>query len=154
MFLYVSWMLLSTSSAAAGTLGELPLRSAKEVGFTQHWGVLSERERLAKRKEGACEKHQRWTQGACSSTLGRNFCFAFAAGWKWSFPGEGPAYAAWQEQRTREILSLYHHQERLDNWVQFTAARVLRNFTVLGFDVVDAPPDLHARLKVPPNAES
>lgn len=73
-------------------LGEVPRKSAKEVGFTQRWGELSEAARLKLRAE---------------------------AGWTWSFPGEPPAYAAWQEKRYDEIQGLYHFQERLDNWVQY-----------------------------------
>jgi hypothetical protein len=101
-------------------LGERPLRSAKDVGFRQHWGELSERQRLKLRDE---------------------------AGWKWKFPGEPPAYAAWQEHRRAEIMDLYHYQERLDNWVQYVQIRSVRNFTRLGFDVVDAPRELHQRLR-------
>jgi hypothetical protein len=98
----------------------MPLKSAREVGFTQRWGELSEKRRLALRKE---------------------------AGWKWSFPGESKEYHDWQEKRTAEIMDLYHYQERLDNWVQYTQIRSVKNFTELGFAVVDAPVELHARLR-------
>ena len=37
----------------------------------------------------------------------------------------------------REILALDHYQERVDNMVQYTQVRSVRNFTRLGFDVVD-----------------
>ena len=77
-------------------LGEVPRKSAKEVGFTQRWGELSEEARLKLRAE---------------------------AGWTWRFPGESPAYAAWQEKRYDEIQGLYHFQERLDNWVQYVQVR-------------------------------
>jgi len=73
-------------------LGEVPEKSAKDVGFTQRWGELSEKARLKLRAE---------------------------AGWQWKFPGENPAYAAMQEKRYDEIQGLYHFQERLDNWVQY-----------------------------------
>lgn len=73
-------------------LGEVPQKSAKDVGFTQRWGELSEKARLKLRAE---------------------------AGWQWKFPGENPAYAAMQEKRYDEIQGLYHFQERLDNWVQY-----------------------------------
>jgi hypothetical protein len=35
----------------------------------------------------------------------------------------------------------------LDNFVQYTQVRSVRNFTRLGFDIVDVDPELHARLK-------
>jgi hypothetical protein len=44
-------------------------------------------------------------------------------------------------------MELYHYQERLDNWVQYTTSRTVKNFTELGFAVVDGPPELYARLK-------
>jgi hypothetical protein len=69
------------------------------------------------------------------------------SGWKWSFPGEPKGYRDWQEQRRKEIMELYHYQERLDNWVQYTTARTVKNFTELGFAVVDSPPELYARMK-------
>ena len=113
-------ILVRLQGLRAGMLGEKPLKRAREVGFTQHWGELSEKKRLSLRDE---------------------------AGWKWHFPGEPPEYAAWQERRRAEIMDLYHYQERLDNWVQYVQIRSVRNFTRLGFDVVDAPPDLHQRLR-------
>ena len=90
------------------------------MGFTQRWGELAEPQRLKLREK---------------------------AGWTWTFPGENEAYRERQEKRTDEILDLYHFQERLDNWVQYTQVRSVRNFTRLGFAVVDAPKDLHDRLK-------
>mmetsp|Transcript_27593 Transcript_27593/g.55539 ORF Transcript_27593/g.55539 Transcript_27593/m.55539 type:complete len:589 (+) Transcript_27593:71-1837(+) len=114
-------MLLGFSEDVMGSeLGERPAKSAREVGFTQHWGELPESSRLKKRAE---------------------------AGWSWTFPGESPEYRAVQERRSAEILDLYHYQERLDNWVQYTQVRSVVNFTRLGFGVVDAPPELHERLK-------
>lgn len=43
------FMLLVGFIGVKADMGERPLKSAREVGFHQHWGELSERERLAKR---------------------------------------------------------------------------------------------------------
>ena len=84
-----SLLLALAHHASAENLGEVPTRSAADVGFTQRWGELPEKQRLKLRDE---------------------------AGWKWSFPGENKKYREWQEHRTEEIQDLYHFQERLDNW--------------------------------------
>jgi len=155
--------LLALPALAEVFLGEVPALRAKDVGFTQRWGELTEAQRLKLRSK---------------------------AGWKWKFPQEPAAYRDWQEQRTEEIQDLYHYQERLDNWsvavvrvscgnrlwwtpvavlqsvrsartmccvrarktchtvrVQYTQIRSVKNFTELGFAVAQAPVDVHERLK-------
>jgi hypothetical protein len=89
------WLIAMTLAVGVlgGELGQRPLKTAREVGFTGRWGELPEAQRLKKRTE---------------------------AGWTWTFPGESPEYREWQERRTAEIKDLYHFQERLDNWVQYT----------------------------------
>jgi len=99
-------------------LGEVPHKSAKDVGFTQRWGELSEKARLKLRTE---------------------------AGWQWKFPGESPAYAAMQEKRYDEIQGLYHFQERLDNWVQYVQVYIFLTFVFVPLSLAVADPS-HVRI--------
>ena len=103
-----------------GDLGEEPPKlTARDVGFSG-WGAVPEKKRVMLREK---------------------------AGWKWDFPNEPPEYRARQEMRKSEILQLKHYQERVDNWVQYTQTRTVKNFTRNGFDVVKAPADLVERLR-------
>ena len=50
-------------------------------------------------------------------------------------------------RREQEILRIPHRDERWENFLQFTQSRLVPTFTEQGFDVIDTPPEVHAKLK-------
>ena len=49
-------------------------------------------------------------------------------------------------EREQEILAIPELGERWENYLQFTQSRLVPNFTEVGFEVVQTPPHLQARL--------
>lgn len=66
--------------------------------------------------------------------------------WPPTWQLEGKDYRAVMQKREDEIMSLTGADERWGNFVQFTQGRMLPGFTRLGFEVVDTPPELQAKI--------
>lgn len=64
---------------------------------------------------------------------------------KWN--EESESYRAVMEQREREIMQLSGADERWENWMQFIQGRMMPKFTEQGFDLIQTPPSVHAKLK-------
>lgn len=65
----------------------------------------------------------------------------------WMLERENPAYTKMFDDREVEINQLTGSDERWENWLQHTQARVMPTFTPLGFEVVSTPSEVHALLK-------
>lgn len=72
--------------------------------------------------------------------------------WPPTWQPETRQYKLAMQKREEEIMSLTGADERWENWLQFTQARLVPKFTSEGFKVVDTPPEVHARLAAVVNA--
>jgi len=59
---------------------------------------------------------------------------------------ELPSYTSAMARREAEIMQIQDSQERWDAWMFMAQARLMRNFTVPQWEVIDAPKDIHAEL--------
>jgi hypothetical protein len=66
--------------------------------------------------------------------------------WPPKWQPESDGYRTTMENREREIQQLTGADERWENWMQYTQARMLPKFTPLGFEVIKTPPAIHAKL--------
>ena len=61
---------------------------------------------------------------------------------------ENPEYTKMLNDREAEIMQqITGSDERWENWMQHVQGRLVHNFTVMGFKVVDTPPEVHKLLK-------
>ena len=51
------------------------------------------------------------------------------------------------EDREIEIMALSGSDERWENWMQYVQSRMLPRFTEHGYDVIDTPKHIQAKLK-------
>jgi hypothetical protein len=66
--------------------------------------------------------------------------------WPPTWQKESPSYKAAMEKRERQIMAIPGADERWENWMQFTQARMVPTFTEKGFEKVKIPADLQAKL--------
>ena len=59
---------------------------------------------------------------------------------------ESPMYTEMLNAREAEIMELTGADEKWENWLQHTQGRMVHNFTALGFEVVQTPPEVHSLL--------
>ena len=59
---------------------------------------------------------------------------------------ELPSYTEAMARREAEMMQLTDSQARWDAWMFLAQARLMRNFTVPQWEVVKAPPEIHAKL--------
>lgn len=64
---------------------------------------------------------------------------------QWNEESEG--YRQVMEKREQEIMQLTGADERWENWMQYIQGRMLPKFTEKGFDVIQTPASVHAKLK-------
>jgi hypothetical protein len=67
--------------------------------------------------------------------------------WPPTWHEESEGYRRLMEQREAEVMSLTGADERWENWMQFIQGRMMPTFTTLGFEVIQTPPHIHAKLK-------
>lgn len=68
--------------------------------------------------------------------------------WPPTWQEESKSYRDVMDAREREIMNLTGADERWENWMQFVQGRLVKKFTEVGFEVVQTPHDVQARLKV------
>ena len=56
-------------------------------------------------------------------------------------------YRKMMEDREIEIMALSGSDERWENWMQYVQSRMLPRFTEHGYDVIDTPKHIQAKLK-------
>lgn len=67
--------------------------------------------------------------------------------WPPNWQYESPQKKAVMKAREDEIMTqLIGQDERWENWLQFTQSRLVPSFTEFGFEVVQTPPHIHAKL--------
>ena len=59
---------------------------------------------------------------------------------------EHPGYSKRMEERTAGVMAHMTSQKRWDEWMFLAQARLMPKFTAKQWDVVDAPPAVHAKL--------
>ena len=67
--------------------------------------------------------------------------------WPPQWQPDSDAYRAVMEAREAEIMQLTGGDERWENWMQFVQGLMLPRFTERGFDVIQTPPHVQAKLK-------
>ena len=63
------------------------------------------------------------------------------------FDLESDGYRKMMEDREEEIMALSGSDERWENWMQYVQSRMLPRFTEHGYDVIDTPTHIQAKLK-------
>ena len=66
--------------------------------------------------------------------------------WPPTWQYESDKYKAAMDFREQEIMKITGADERWENFVQFTSARMVPSFTEYGFKVVKTPADLQAKM--------
>lgn len=67
--------------------------------------------------------------------------------WPPTWHAESDGYRTLMERRESEIMQLTGADERWENWMQFVQSRMLPKFTENGFQVIQTPSHVHAKLK-------
>eukprot|EP01038_Epipyxis_sp_PR26KG_P011470 gene11470-15363_t len=67
--------------------------------------------------------------------------------WPPQWQSEAESYNAAMRAREEEIMRIPGSNERWENWVQHTQALMVPKFTELGFEVIQIPDDIFAKLK-------
>lgn len=67
--------------------------------------------------------------------------------WPPQWQPESDSYRAVMEAREAEIMQLTGADERWENWMQYTQARMLPKFTAKGFEVIQTPLHVYNKLK-------
>lgn len=66
--------------------------------------------------------------------------------WPPQWQPETEGYRELMEEREREIMQLTGADERWENWMQYVTARLVPNFTELGFKIIQTPEHIQAKL--------
>ena len=66
--------------------------------------------------------------------------------WPPKWQNESEKFTAAMDFREKEIMRIPGYRERWENFMQLTAVRMVPHFTEFGFQVVQAPPEIHAKL--------
>ena len=66
--------------------------------------------------------------------------------WPPNWQEESESYRANKIEREKEIMQIPGADERWENWMQFTQGQMVPKFTQRGFDLIDTPPEVHAKL--------
>lgn len=67
--------------------------------------------------------------------------------WPPQWQEDSVSYKAVMDAREAEIMQLTGADERWENWMQFVQGRMLPRFTEKGFDVIQIPSHVYAKLK-------
>lgn len=67
--------------------------------------------------------------------------------WPPNWQPDSDSYKAVMDAREAEIMQLTGADERWENWMQFVQGRMLPRFTERGFEVIQTPPHVYAKLK-------
>ncbi|RYG64376.1 hypothetical protein EON64_14120 [archaeon] len=71
------------------------------------------------------------------------------AGYTWppTWQNETEAFKLAMAHREEELMLLPGADERWENYMQYTQSRMVPRFTALGFELIDTPPSVQAKLK-------
>ena len=66
--------------------------------------------------------------------------------WPPKWQNESEKFKAAMDFRETELMKIPGYRERWENFMQFTAGRMVPHFTEFGFKLVQTPPEIHAKL--------
>jgi hypothetical protein len=67
--------------------------------------------------------------------------------WPYKWNNESSGHEEKNRQRELEIMQIPGQRERWENWMQFVSGQMVPSFTKTGFQLLDTPPAVHAKLK-------